>query len=922
MSTNAAAPGDNELAASDLGPLAWVLEELRKSLDGATKALKRFVRDAEIARGSNLSELDASHLRIARQQLHQAVGALEMVGLGAPAKMLRAMEALAQKFVQRPELCSEDAATRVERASFALTEYLEGVLKGKSASSVALFPQYSAVAELVGGEAVHPADLWPVEWRWLDIVAPVDRQQVSFTPGLRGQMDQEVLQVMRTGEARSAQKLSEQCAGLAVGQTTLEARTFWMICAGFFEGLSLGICPVDVYTKRAASKVLRQYASLAKGDLSISDRLAHELVFFCSIAVPSDAQAADLLRAVRKVYGLARSKPVKYDTEQFGRFDPALMVLARKRIAAAAETWSALAGGDTNRLKVATEQFTAVAESIVKLHPESGDLARALLRSIDNTVRSGVAPMASVAMEVATSILYLEAAYDDLDPTETNMAERSERLAQRLEHVGAGGQPEPLEAWMEELYRRVSDRQTMGSVVDELRTSLAEVERSLDQFFRNPHDKAPLREVPSQLAQMRGVFSVLGLDQPSLAALRMRSRIEQLLVDDVDEAAVRGGVFDKLGNSLGAMGFLIDMLSYQRALAKKLFVYDEDLGEFKPLMGRERAASQESEVVDVASLAQANVDLPLLRPAADLTPPARVSVPVVAAPVAIAVPVPAPQDDSDDEAELIDIFLEEAREVVQTGLDAARTLAQDPSDLAEQTTLRRAFHTLKGSSRMVGLNDFGEAAWSFEQLLNNWLAEQRPASGDLIEASRSAMHAFGRWVEDIAAQSATQWNPQEFRKASDGLRLENRWVPIRTPGEPEASQASLVAGEAMTNIAESADSSFSESVVSARTVLTPDSERGNLEFVPTQPATRAELEALTEATGSETDSEMQRPDLLLRKHLVLSRRKLLQLTIRSVRRASSKRPPKSRNLTLEISISAPHRVKLCQHTHTNPMWIR
>ena len=36
--------------------------------------------------------------------------------------LLRVMEALAQKFVQRPELCSDDAANKVERASFALTE--------------------------------------------------------------------------------------------------------------------------------------------------------------------------------------------------------------------------------------------------------------------------------------------------------------------------------------------------------------------------------------------------------------------------------------------------------------------------------------------------------------------------------------------------------------------------------------------------------------------------------------------------------------------------------------------------------------------------------------------------------------------------------------------------------------------------------
>jgi chemosensory pili system protein ChpA (sensor histidine kinase/response regulator) len=73
MSSNSVESEEIESSAADLGPLAWVLDELRKSLDGATKALRRFVRDAELARGSDLSELDASHLRIARQQLHQGL---------------------------------------------------------------------------------------------------------------------------------------------------------------------------------------------------------------------------------------------------------------------------------------------------------------------------------------------------------------------------------------------------------------------------------------------------------------------------------------------------------------------------------------------------------------------------------------------------------------------------------------------------------------------------------------------------------------------------------------------------------------------------------------------------------------------------------------------------------------------------------
>ena len=98
-------------AEQDLGPLAWVLDEVRKSLEAATKAVSRFMRDADAARLSDLEELDTSALRIARQQLHQACGALEMVGVTAPAQVLRSMEAAVNRFVQRPEYCTQEAAT-------------------------------------------------------------------------------------------------------------------------------------------------------------------------------------------------------------------------------------------------------------------------------------------------------------------------------------------------------------------------------------------------------------------------------------------------------------------------------------------------------------------------------------------------------------------------------------------------------------------------------------------------------------------------------------------------------------------------------------------------------------------------------------------------------------------------------------------
>jgi chemosensory pili system protein ChpA (sensor histidine kinase/response regulator) len=776
MHPEAVVAGESTAVEPDLGPLAWVLDELRKSLDSAVKALKRFVRDAEHSLGSDLAALDASQLRIARQQLHQAVGALEMVGLEMPAKVLRATESLTQKFIARPEICSVAAAGTIERASFALTDYLEGLLKGKTVSSVALFSQYRDVLDLLAVGRVHPADLWSHEWRWHDVNVPDSVAPLAYDFSGSSRMNGHVLNVVKIAYVPSARALAETSWGFAANQKSMQARVFWAVSAAYFEAVALGLCPVDVYSKLAASRVLSQYRAMARGETDISERLVQDLLFFCAQAAPGVAHNAPALRAVRLAFGLEGYVPVDYAQPQFGRFDPAVLAQARKRISAATETWSALSGGDTQRIKSASDQFSLVTESIIKLHPDSRKLAVALTRAMDSVTHSGKAPAPSLAMEVATAVLYLEAAYDDMDLNSADMVERSHRLAQRLDQVIEGAPSEPLDSWMEELYRRVSDRQIMGSVVDELRMTLNEVETALDTFFRRPDERLPLHEVPGMLAQMRGVFSVLGLDQAALAALRMRDQVEIALTADDDVPAHQTAGFEKLGNSLGAMGFLIDMLSYQRELAKRLFVYDEVQGEFRSLMGR-RKTPHGAPVSAVAPLAMPSQAAPL----SGLTPfepsqHASLEVPLAEpspALMAVAAVPAAETSEEDDDAELRQVFLDEAQEVIDTGMSAVLALHGNPGDLDQQTALRRAFHTLKGSSRMVGLNEFGEASWAMEQLLNAWLPQQKPAGPELVKLSGQAVTALGLWVDDIGLGKDGTWSAQPFRQAADQLRLNN-----------------------------------------------------------------------------------------------------------------------------------------------------
>ncbi len=818
-------PGaDIDLAVNDLGPLAWVLDELRKSLDGSAKALKRFVREAEAAKGSDLASLDASQLRIARQQLHQAVGALEMVGLAGPALVLRAMEAAVQKFVQQPEQCSQDAASKIESASFALTEYLEAVLADKPISAVSLFPQYRDVQELVRADRIHPADLWPLEWRWMEPELASTTEPRNYDAEARTTFDQSVLQIMKGQAPLAADTLKGLSLSFSARQADRQPRIFWKIAAAYFEALAHDLLPSDIYVRRASSRVLLQYASLSKGDVGVSDRLTQDLLFFCSQAIPASPAREPVLTAVRAVYGLARFKPVDYMAIQFGRFDPALLAQARKRIASAKETWSSISAGDANKFKTVADQFGLVSDSLVKLHPSSEPLAQALTRAIDMTVRSGQVPAIELAMEVATSVLYLEAAFDDLDPNDPQLTARTLHLAERLDRVKDGANAQPLESWMEDLYRRVSDKQTMGSVVGELRVSLGELEKSLDIFFRNPQDKAVLTRVPGQLAQMRGVLSVLGLDQASHAVSRMRSSVEQMLETEIDEERARAaGTFDQLGNNLGALSFLIDMLNYQPALAKKLFVYDDVKGELKPLMGRaekvQNFAPEAPNSVDalsqevISAMRQANSGAPdenltvkldalathaalagqagLAKTAHDASVAASthdsdataqalntMASAIAPAPIAAASQVVEVDFEEDD---LRDIFLEEAREVTGNGQDATRLLTKEPADINQLTILRRVFHTLKGSSRMVGLSVFGEAAWAMEQLFNGWLAEQKPASEQLLQLSNESLSGFSRWIEDIATDQDGAWADATFRTSAEAMRTEGRYAALVLP---------------------------------------------------------------------------------------------------------------------------------------------
>ena len=874
----------------DLSALAWVHGELRRSLESAHKALRRYIKEAEAASGSDVDAVDPAVLRNARSQLHQGVGALELVGLPAAADVLRASEAAVQRMVARPALVDMAAVETIERVSFALLDFLARQLAGKPVSPLMLFPQYRSALQLAAADRIHPGDLWKIDWRWRELPADGGALPRAADDEARTAMETLVLSLLREPGRQSLTHLSDFCADLGAGARQVavgapHTATFWQLAAAVFEAQAEGLLAADVYSKRIASRLIAQLRMRSRGVYELSDRLAQDLLFFCSHArAPDASHPAPRLAAVRSAWRLDSQPTADYETPRLGRFDPAVLALARKRVAAAKDSWSAVAGDELHRLATIADQFVLVGESLQRLFPSGEVLAASLQKAVAQTVSSSSAPPPTLAMEVATSMLYLDASLEDGEFDHPELADRIEHLARRIDDVRVGAEPQPLDDWMEELYRRVSDRQTMGSVVQELRASLSEVEKQIDLYFRDPSQRAVLIPVPGELSAMRGVLSVLGLEQASAAALHMRDEVDALAQTEVDpQQAVQTGTFDRLADNLGALSFLIDMLSVQPQLAKSLFRFDAETGSLSAVMGqRERvsafaafdaapgaaaaavverpvaraplleqlqalaadAARPESADADLVqrlealtpqaqaadqrelarSLASAQKALrgvdagvevdadadaerrrqaraELIAAVAALAPPSAPEMPP-AAPIPLSKPPVAGSTGLEDDIEMREIFLEEAREVVIEARAAIDRLADAPDSEADMTALRRGFHTLKGSGRMVGLRDFGEAAWAAEQLFNDRLAQAPDMDGALRAFSAEAVSYLEGWTEAIASSEDRGHNAADVVRAADSLRLDGVRLPIAVPaGGPSlpavaATVLSLAADEA------------------------------------------------------------------------------------------------------------------------------
>ncbi|PIF49935.1 chemosensory pili system protein ChpA (sensor histidine kinase/response regulator) [Pseudomonas sp. 29] len=272
-------------------------------------------------------------------------------------------------------------------------------------------------------------------------------------------------------------------------------------------------------------------------------------------------------------------------------------------------------------------------------------------------------------------------------------------------------------------------------VIKEARICLQQAKDMIVDYIDADWDRQHLQPLPALLTQVRGALAMIPLNRAASLVEACNGFIREHLLLDPHEPGWEE--LDHLADVISSLEYYLERLSddpqapseqlldvAQKSLASLGFfpnephvpVLDDVLSPSEALVMQDMQALDDPETVQ--SLADV-----LASPVSALNPPALIT------PGSL-MPPPADEEPVDDE--LREVFLEETDEVLEVLHEYLPRWIANPQDRDALTELRRAFHTLKGSGRMVRALILGELAWSVENLLNRVL-EQSVEPGSVVQ---------------------------------------------------------------------------------------------------------------------------------------------------------------------------------------------
>ncbi len=715
--------------------LSWVRKEINNTLDQAKQGLESFVEDNQ----------DLTQMQFCINCLHQVQGTLQMLGFDGASRLVLEMEHLAENLAKGSEEQSPMSFEVLMRAMLQMPGYLERIESGQKDLPVVLVPLINEVRLVSNLPPVNEKDFFSADTSTVVPPKPVETtsekdKSISFQENsrkLRAHFQKGLTGIIRGKNVKDCltriHKVLLRLESLTEGQNV--SRLWWVA-----DGFIFSIAEKSLYKEKEVHLLLGQIDKQIKrladqGDVALNDeipaQLLSKLLYFVARSNSKNKRIISLKKEFNLLEALPESHSVKEQQEQLARPDATAMAKVVEAIGEELDSvkdqldlFVRAEAKDPAQLQALYDSLNRIADTLTILElPIPRDVIREQVKQIQKNIDEEKIPDDASIMDIAGALLFVDANLSnfDIDSFSTNEEETED-----LSKIG------------EERAKETQINDATISLVKVARKNLQLAKDCMIGYITSSFDQHELKNSPDLLNDVLGALKIIEFVAAEKVLTTANNFINQYLLATKHQP--EGKYLDALADIVTSVDYYLESTEEGNSKTVTSILHgakpSQDLLETAleniPLdtAESEKESIADGELKSTASAGITNV-IPITQSSAEKE-----------------------IDESLIDDEVLEIFLEEAEEEIASIEKTLPVWINQLDNVESLTTIRRSFHTLKGSGRLVGAVVIGELSWAAENMLNKVLEDSIPAENPVISILNDCLMILPKLVLEFSKNEA------------------------------------------------------------------------------------------------------------------------------------------------------------------------
>ncbi len=772
----------------DISTLAWIKGEIDETLKQARAELEAFVDEPE----------NDEHIQACVEHIHQVYGTLQMVELYGAAMFAEEMETFTASL--KDHSGDEQSYEMLMRAILQLPDYLESLLAGKADNPTILLPilnelrQHRGDTELNSAEFFHPNLGISPPPRMTEPPTGVD--SIFAANRLHRFFMSSLVKILKAigvpGYLGILEKAVSKLYDIAEGDPW--RRLTW-VASAFVEALGDKSIPLDKESKPLLGKLEQQVKRIATdGEAGLDDEVAEKLLRNMLFLLAHSGSNGKRAAQVRLAFDLDRYIPgsdanIGGLNAELKRTVAADIMEELNQVKDSFDVFVRSDRSNPQSLEPLAESLERIGETLSLLQQDAlRESLKQQLTVINQLVSGEIETSDDTLMGIAGAVLAVESALGDWGHTMPVV--EADVGGDQVDDASSTPQAEAE-------HQRVT-RQVMKESKDDL----VRVREAINAYLDSPHDKNLLKHLPQMLHLIVGSLNMLSYKRVAQVLLSTRAYVEAELIGK--EGMPEQEKLDALADAIMSVEYYLEAFINSRVHPSSVLDVAENavallgfpIGTVKGAVADEHEAPELDgfEVIEnnetptqPESVAEGNIVEEDFSDTLDLS---ELEMPAAAQPAVSGTPVSGEVDE-----EILEIFIEEAEEELENIRQLLPAWMDNPADEESLKNLRRSFHTLKGSGRLVGALDLGEFAWAYENMLNRVIEGNVSHSTAMFDLLQQGIEVLPELIEQFRSGTTPQGDIEMLREMATALAEPDanetanaQPVPISAPANTELPQ--------------------------------------------------------------------------------------------------------------------------------------